>query len=374
MKDVKKITVAIVGLGFGKEFIPIYQQYPHVEKVAICARNSKTVSEIGDKYNIEENLRFTDFNELLKRDDIDAIHIVTPILEHAKQSIASLEAGKHTACTVPMATTLEELKALVKAKNKAKKVYMMMETALYTREYLYAKELVTSGKLGRIQFVRGSHMQNMGLEGWPEYWLGFPPMHYGTHAIAPLLSITDAMPEYVVCHGSGSISEDLAKRYGSPFAVETATFKLRNSNVVAEATRSLFETVRQYRESFDIYGDKMAFEWDQIEDEGAAIFEGGESARRIKVPDTDYLLPKEIASFTKRELIDDPNHVSFVQGAGHGGSHPHLVKEFIDSIIEGRHSAIDAVTSAYYTGAGICAHESAINGAVRVNIPEFEKL
>ena len=374
MKDVKKITVAIVGLGFGKEFIPIYQQYPHVEKVAICARNSKTVREIGDKYNIEENLRFTDFNELLKRDDIDAIHIVTPILEHAKQSIASLEAGKHTACTVPMATTLEELKALVKAKNKAKKVYMMMETALYTREYLYAKELVTSGKLGRIQFVRGSHMQNMGLEGWPEYWLGFPPMHYGTHAIAPLLSITDAMPEYVVCHGSGSISEDLAKRYGSPFAVETATFKLRNSNVVAEATRSLFETVRQYRESFDIYGDKMAFEWDQIEDEGAAIFEGGESARRIKVPDTDYLLPKEIASFTKRELIDDPNHVSFVQGAGHGGSHPHLVKEFIDSIIEGRHSAIDAITSAYYTGAGICAHESAINGAVRVNIPEFEKL
>ena len=374
MKDVKKITVAIVGLGFGKEFIPIYQQYPHVEKVAICARNSKTVSEIGDKYNIEENLRFTDFNELLKCDDIDAIHIVTPILEHAKQSIASLEAGKHTACTVPMATTLEELKALVKAKNKAKKVYMMMETALYTREYLYAKELVTSGKLGRIQFVRGSHMQNMGLEGWPEYWLGFPPMHYGTHAIAPLLSITDAMPEYVVCHGSGSISEDLAKRYGSPFAVETATFKLRNSNVVAEATRSLFETVRQYRESFDIYGDKMAFEWDQIEDEGAAIFEGGESARRIKVPDTDYLLPKEIASFTKRELIDDPNHVSFVQGAGHGGSHPHLVKEFIDSIIEGRHSAIDAVASAYYTGAGICAHESAINGAVRVNIPEFEKL
>ncbi|MEX2462077.1 MAG: Gfo/Idh/MocA family oxidoreductase [Paenibacillaceae bacterium] len=374
MKDVKKVTVAIVGLGFGKEFIPIYQQYPYVEKVAICARNSKTVSEIGDKFNIEANLRFTDFNELLKRDDIDAIHIVTPILEHAKQSIAALEAGKHTACTVPMATTLEELQALVKAKNKAKKVYMMMETALYTREYLYAKELVTSGKLGKIQFVRGSHMQNMGLEGWPEYWLGFPPMHYGTHAIAPLLSITDSMPEYVVCHGSGLISEDLAQRYGSPFAVETATFKLKNSNVVAEATRSLFETVRQYRESFDIYGDKMAFEWDQIEDEGAAIFAGGESASRIKVPDTDYLLPKEIASFTKRELIDDPNHVSFVQGAGHGGSHPHLVKEFIDSIIAGRDSAIDAVTSAYYTGAGICAHESAINGAVRVNIPEFEKL
>ncbi len=374
MSDVKKITVAIVGLGFGKEFIPIYQQHPNIDKVAICSRNSKTVNEVGDKFRIDENLRFTNFDDMLQRDDIDAVHIVTPILEHAKQTIASLEAGKHTACTVPMGTTLEQLEAIVKAKNDAKKVYMMMETALYTREYLYAKELVASGKLGRIQFLRGSHMQNMGLEGWPEYWLGFPPMHYGTHAIAPLLQLADAVPEYVVCHGSGSISEQLAQKYGSPFAVETATFKLKNSNVIAEATRSLYETVRQYRESFDVYGDKMAFEWEQVEDEGAALFEGGESARRIKVPDTDHLLLKEIASFTKKELIDDPNHVSFVQGAGHGGSHPHLVQEFVSAIMEGRNSEIDAVLSAYYTGAGICAHESALKGGEKVYIPEFEKL
>lgn len=374
MNTDKKVNVAIVGLGFGKEFIHIYQQYSKVGKVAICSRNRKNLDEIGDKFNIDQDLRFTDYNELLKRDDIDAIHIVTPIMEHAKQSLAALEAGKHTACTVPMATTVEELKELVKAKNKAKKVYMMMETAIYTREYLYAKELVASGKLGRIQFVRGSHMQNMGLVGWPDYWLGFPPMHYGTHAIAPLLCITGAMPESVVCHGSGSVSDDLAGRYGSPFAVETATIKLANSNVVVEATRSLFETVRQYRESFDLYGDKTSFEWEQIENEGAALFEGGESAKRIHVPDTDNLLPEEIAAFTKKEQIDDQNHVSFIQGAGHGGSHPHLVKEFIDAIVEGRDSAVDAVTSAYYTGAGICAHESAIKGAVRISIPKFEEL
>lgn len=374
MESPKKVNVGIVGLGFGKEFIQIYQQYSKVGKVAICSRNRKKLDEIGDKFNIDKDMRFTDYTKLLECEEIDAIHIVTPIMEHAKQSLASLKAGKHTACTVPMATTVEELKEIVKAKNESKKVYMMMETAIYTREFLYVKEMVESGKLGRIQFVRGSHMQNMGLVGWPEYWLGFPPMYYGTHAIAPLLCITGARPESVVCHGSGSISEDLASRYGSPFAVETATFKLNNSNIVAEATRSLFETVRQYRESFDIYGDKMAFEWDQIENEGCVLFEGGESAKRIQVPDTDNLLPKEIAFFTKKEQIEDQNHVSFIQGAGHGGSHPHLVKEFIDAIIEGRDSTVDAVTSAYYTGAGICAHESAINGAKRVDIPRFEEL
>jgi len=374
MESAKKVNVAIVGLGFGKEFISIYQRHPRVGAVAICVRNKETLEATGDKFGIPADLRFRDLDDVLKRGDIDAVHIVTPILDHARQSLASLLAGKHTACTVPMATTLEELAALVKAKEKSGKVYMMMETAVYTREYLYAKNLAASGKLGRIQFVRGSHMQNMGLEGWPEYWLGFPPMHYGTHAISPLLNILGTVPESVTCYGSGAIAKDLARRYDSPFAVETATFKLRNSDVVAEATRSLYETVRQYRESFDVYGDKMALEWEQIEGEGTVLFEGGETARRISAPDALELLPKEIADFTKKGKIDDPSHVSFIQGAGHGGSHPHLVHEFVSAIVEGRDSAIDAVTSAFYTGAGVCAHQSALQGGVRMKIPEFEKL
>lgn len=374
MDATKKVNVAIVGLGFGKEFIPIYQKHPRVGEVAICARNKTSLEEAGSKFGIPKEYRFDNFDSILRRDDIDAIHIVTPILEHARQSMASLKAGKHTACTVPMATSVEELVALVKARNQSGKVYMMMETAVYTREFLYAKKLAMSGQMGRIQFVRGSHMQNMGLKGWPEYWLGFPPMHYGTHAISPLLDILGALPESVVCHGSGSIDQDLAKRYGSPFAVETATFKLKNSNVVAEATRSLYETVRQYRESFDVYGDKLTLEWEQVEGEGAVLFEGGETARRVFAPDALELLPKEIAGFTRKERIDDPSHVSFIQGAGHGGSHPHLVHEFVSAIVAGRASAIDAVTSAYYTGAGVCAHQSALAGGSRIALPEFEKL
>jgi len=369
-----KINVAIIGLGFGKEFIQIYQQHPNVDKVAICARTKEKLDKIGDQFNIAEDMRFTNYEDVLKSKDIDAIHIVTPILEHAKQSLEALNAGKHTACTVPMATSVEECKAIVEAKNKMNKVYMMMETVIYSREFLYVKNLVETGKIGRIQFARGSHIQDMGLEGWPEYWLGFPPMHYGTHAIAPLLTINKSKAESVVCHGSGSISEDKAIKYGSPFAVETATIKLKDSNVVVEATRALYETVRQYRESFDVYGDQSSFEWEQIADEGHIMYDGGEDSRRIHVPDTDSLLPVEIASFTKKEQIDDKNHVSFIQGAGHGGSHPHLVNEFVNAIVEKRDSAVDAVVSANITCTGICAHESALKSGERVMIPDFSEI
>jgi predicted dehydrogenase len=368
----KKITVVIVGMGFGKEFIPIYQSHPTIKEVGICTRNPKTLDELATRFNLNRDLCFTDFEEVPKRDDVDAIHIVTPVPEHAKMTLASLNAHKHTACTIPMAMTVEDCKAIVEAKKRVNKVYMMMETALYTREFLYGLNLADTGKLGKIQFVRGSHIQDMSMEGWAEYWKGFPPMLNGTHAISPLLRINNTKAETVVCHGSGRLSEDLAKRYGSPFAVETATFTLKNSDVVAEATRSLFDVVRQYRESYDVYGTKMSFEWEQLADEHHVVFPGGEDAERIEVPDTDELLIEPIKHFTKREKIDDPNHVSFLQGAGHGGSHPHLVQEFVSAIVEGRDSAVDAALAANYTCAGICAHESAMNGGKRITIPDFE--
>lgn len=367
----KKITVVIVGMGFGKEFISIYQKHPNIKAVGICTRNPETLNELKLKHNLDDDLIFTDFEDVVKRQDVDAIHIVTPVPEHAKMTLASLNAYKHTACTIPMAMTKGDCEAIVEAKRRVGKVYMMMETALYTREFLYGLNLVNTGKLGRIQFVRGSHIQDMSMDGWADYWKGYPPMLNGTHAISPLLKINNTVAESVVCHGSGRLTDDLAARYNSPFAVETATFKLKGTDVVAEATRSLFDVVRQYRESYDVYGSKMSFEWEQLQDEHHVIFDGGENAFRIDVPDTDELLIPEIADFTKREKIDDPNHVSFLQGAGHGGSHPHLVQEFVAAIVEGRDSAVDAALAANYTCAGICAHESAMNGGKRVEIPTF---
>src|SRR5659263_544129 len=156
-----KIKIGVVGLGFGEEFIPIYQKHPNCGSVAVCTRRPDKLAEIGSRYGISEVDRFTDYEEMLKRDDIDAIHVITPIPLHAEQTLMALEAGKHVACTVPMATSIEDLNAIVKVQKKMKKNYMMMETAVYTREFLFAKELLEKGDLGKISFLRGAHYQNM---------------------------------------------------------------------------------------------------------------------------------------------------------------------------------------------------------------------
>jgi predicted dehydrogenase len=368
------IRVAIIGLGFGAEFIPIYQKYPGAEIYAICRRERNGLDECGNRYGIKN--RFTDYRELLKDPKIDAVHINSPIPDHAWMSIEGLKAGKHVACTVPMGTSIDECRQIVEAQRATGKTYMMMETVVYSREYLFVKELHDKGELGRLQFLRGSHQQDM--DGWPDYWPGLPPMWYATHCVSPCLAILGRHARSVVCHGSGRIREDLIGRYGSPFAVETATFTIKDSDVVAEVTRSLFDTARQYRESFDATGSKQSFEWQHLEGEDPVIHTKStpehpltepEIPRRVKVPDYARLLPEPIRQFTQPAAIQDAEHLSFLQGGGHGGSHPHLVHAFVSAVKGQRPALPDAVTAANWTMVGLCAHESAMNGGRRIDIP-----
>jgi predicted dehydrogenase len=298
-------------------------------------------------------------------------------------SVAALKAGKHVACTVPMGTSVEECRAIVEAQRASGKTYMMMETVVYSREYLYVKDLYDKGVLGRLQFLRGSHMQDM--DGWPNYWPGLPPMWYATHCVSPCLAILSepgkpALADSVVCHGSGRISEELISNYGSPFAIESATFKIKGSDVVAEVTRSLFDTARQYRESFDAYGSKASFEWQLAENQQPLIHTKSstekpisepEIAQETTVPDFASLLPEAIQKFTMPAAIQDADHLSFLQGGGHGGSHPHLVHAFMQAVLGNKAAFPDAETSANWTMVGICAHESAMSGGDRVQIPNF---
>jgi predicted dehydrogenase len=331
------------------------------------------LKQIGETFGIKK--QYTNYDELLEDPEIDAVHINTPIPDHAPQTIKALQKGKHVACTVPMATSIEDCKTIVELSRETGLKYMMMETVVYAREYLFVKELYEKGELGKIQFLQASHQQDM--DGWPNYWPGLPPMWYATHCVGPCLALTDADAEYVSCFGSGTIREELIGKYGSPYAVETTHIKLRNSDLTARIYRSLFDVARQYRESFDCYGSKKSFEWPLIEGEDPVIHTAKkpehEIPQRVKVPDYADRLPEPIRQFTTKGVydLDEHQHLSFTQGAGHGGSHPHLAHEFLMALVEDRDPYPNAVKSANWTCVGLCAHESAQKGGEIVRLPEF---
>jgi predicted dehydrogenase len=369
----RKINVAIAGLGFGSEFIPIYQRHPNAIMYAICQRTKSKLDQIGKYFKVEK--RYTEFEDLLKDKNVDMVHINTPIPDHGWQTIKALKAGKHVACTVPMATTIKECEEIVKLCRQTGLKYMMMETVVYSREFLFIKEMYEKGELGRVQFLQASHQQDM--DGWPNYWPGLPPMWYATHCVGPVCGLTNATAEYVSCFGSGRIREELISKYNSPFAVESTHIKFKDSDIGARIHRSLFDTARQYRESFDVYGSKKSFEWQLIEGEDPVVHTAkkpeAKIPKRVKVPDYAKRLPKPIRMFTTKGVYDmgKNKHLSFVQGAGHGGSHPHLAHEFITALVEDREPFPNAKQSANWTCVGLCAHESALKGGQIVKLPEF---
>ncbi|HHK42343.1 MAG TPA: Gfo/Idh/MocA family oxidoreductase, partial [Planctomycetaceae bacterium] len=191
----KPLKVAVIGLGFGAEFLPIYQALEGVEVGAICRRNRQKLDEVGDEFSIEK--RYTDYADVLADPDIDFVHINSPIEDHARMSLQALDAGKHVMSTVPMATTIEECEQIVQKVRETGLKYMMAETVVYSREFLFLKEMYEKGELGKIQYLAASHPQDM--DGWPEYWERMIPMHYATHVVSPCLGLVHGLAEYVSC-------------------------------------------------------------------------------------------------------------------------------------------------------------------------------
>jgi predicted dehydrogenase len=330
------------------------------------------MNEVADRFGIAK--RYREFDDVLSDPEVDFVHINSPIPDHGWMSLRALKAGKHVMCTVPMATTIDECDLICQAVADTGKKYMMAETVVYSREFLFLKELYSRGDLGNIQYMAASHPQDM--EGWPEYWERMIPMHYATHVVSPVLGLVNKRAEYVSCFGSGAIRNDLAVKSGNKYAVESCHIKLQDSDIAAHIWRFLFDTARQYRESFDVYGTKKSFEWSLVEGKPHVMHTAKkpehEIAQDVTVPDYAHLLPEPIRMFT--QSIQDVEHLSFIQGGGHGGSHPHLVNEMVRALIDDRDPWPNAVTSANWTCVGLCAHESTIAGGKIVHLPKFTLL
>ncbi len=164
--------------------------------------------------------------------------------------------------------------------------------------------------------------------------------------------------------------------HNNPYPVESALLAFENG-LKGEATRSLFETARMYQEGMFVYGSKMSYEWG-FRDIGKPYITTLTESRNgrgretnmaiINVPNTYEMLHEEIRHFTVGGNYDPLNPQDSPKA---GAAYPHLVHEFMTSIIEDRKPWIDEVLGGNITAAGIYAHESAMQDGKEITVPVF---
>ena len=134
---------------------------------------------------------------------------------------------------------------------------------------------------------------------------------------------------------------------------------------MGEVTRTLFETAPLWGENFEVFGSKASY--------SALSGELWRMESEVKPACRGKHIEKSHPDFPMRwDLLPDA-YRNYPPKGCHDDAAMHLVHEFVSSMVEGRKSAIDAVTAANWCAVGICAHESAMNGGTPVNVPSFEE-
>lgn len=160
-----KVRIGVVGVGFGTQVhIPAFQS-EGLDVVAVCSRHSETAKDAARRFDIPH--AFTNYEEMISMDSIDAISIATPPSSHSDIAMAALEAGKHVLCEKPFAKNQDE------AWRMWQKALSSGLTAMICHEFRFAsgrmrvKELIDENYIGQL------HMVNINLLNGPRD--GFKP-------------------------------------------------------------------------------------------------------------------------------------------------------------------------------------------------------
>jgi len=219
MYHMKKIRIGIVGCGFianGKH-LPSMARFADVEVVAFCDLIIEKAQASAQRFGAPDALVCTDYRDLLKRDDIDAIHVCTPNSSHAEITVAALKAGKHVMCEKPMAKTAAQAKEMLDAYKSTGKLLTIGYQNRFRDDSQLIKRLCDNGDLGDIYLGKAFATRRRGVPTWgvfmdKEKQGGGPLIDLGTHALdLTLWMMQNYEPETVL----GSTFNKIGKM-GSP--------------------------------------------------------------------------------------------------------------------------------------------------------------
>jgi predicted dehydrogenase len=160
------VRVGIIGAGrIADLHAPGYESSASAQIVAVC----DTANGVAERRAAEWGAAraYTDYRALLDDAEVDAVDIITPHNLHARMTIHALDAGKHVSVQKPMATTLEDCRAMIEASNRAAGSFRVFENFRFYPPLIRAKNLLDSGAIGEPISIRMKAVQGALKYGWP---------------------------------------------------------------------------------------------------------------------------------------------------------------------------------------------------------------
>lgn len=157
----RKIRHAVIGLGwFGEKHCEAVSALPNAELAAVCTRTPPRLAEVAGRFGVKRS--YTDYRELLADPEIDSVSITTMWDQHAAPTLVALAAGKHVMLEKPMASTLDDCRAIIEAARTSRGFLLVGHICRFNPRYAAAKAEIEAGTIGRII----SMYARRNLPGW----------------------------------------------------------------------------------------------------------------------------------------------------------------------------------------------------------------
>ena len=356
----EKIRVGVVGVGRGQSFARGASEAVGMELVALCDIWEERLREVGQEYGVAT---YTDYEAFLGH-DMDAVILANYFHQHAPFAIQALEAGKHVMSETASNTTLAEGVALCRAVERTGRIYMLAENYPFTVFNQEMRRVYRDGEIGEVTYAEGEYNHPMeararlrispGMTHW-RAWL--PSTYYCTHALAPLVYMTETMP--VKVNGLSVACREVdthTVRVADPGSVilcrmdNGAVFRIfglllpGHSNWYrVHGSRGAMEIAR----GPGYFGSGQIRVWHEAWD-----LKPGEEAERVYTPEW-------------------PEHGHLAQQAGHGGGDFWTNFHFANAIRSGRQPFLDVYRGVVMSSVGILAWKSALEDGRPFDVPDF---
>lgn len=398
------ISLGLVGLGsFGRAFAELFRSHPLVDRVALCDREPDRMEVFAQKESWRDKFdprdQYASLDDIC-RSDLDALVIITQPWLHAPQCIQAMESGKHVYSAVPIISVpdgdeiLDWCNRLVETCRRTGMYYMLGETTYYRPSAMFCRRKAAEGAFGDFVYAEGEYFHDVDAscnlrevskaranskagQEWQEVARQYRergvesgPMHYPTHSTSGPVCAMQTRALKVTGYGYRNRNGDEFFGDGN-ISNEVALFRMENGATVRICEfRELAGSIAE-SETFRIIGTRGTY----AENTWKENFRDGPGSARplevTKVTNEEMRdpLPADVVSAYKKVLgVDEES--DFVP-AGHGGSHPYLVNEFVQAVAGDRQPAINVWQAVRYMAMGVMGHKSAMRDGETLEVPDW---